>query len=204
MKNEKNEPIPELDENGKEKTGLNFKIGTVFDVNQTNAKEIGAVKSLEYRNKEVDVSPELLFMVANKVSEVYKLNVEFEDIKGGAKGYYSYFQDKIGLDNKPDKTPAMQLSTLFHELGHHLVHGKMLKNKDLTYKEMHDDKGRREGEAESVSYVLSQQFGIENNSELYIKAWGNSKNDLESMFKTVTDAVNKANKDLNLDQILTD
>ncbi|NPA64481.1 MAG: hypothetical protein GXO16_05860 [Epsilonproteobacteria bacterium] len=197
-------PVPERDEKGEIIKVMHFKIGTVFDVSQTNAIEIGAIKMLDYREKSAAVDEALLNKLADAIRENFGVEVEFREIKGLAKGRYSVEDRKIVVDNKPERTPAEKLSTLFHELGHHIIHGKDLAQKHLDYKDIHANRGEKEAQAESFSYVMSYQFGVENKSELYIKSWGATRKDLEQMFKTVTAAVRYAYKVVDFDKMLED
>lgn len=188
----KGEKIPELDQNGKPKTSLGFKTGKVMDVSHTNAEEIGAVKGLQYRNKEAIVSSDLVKEVSQKIQDKLGTEVLFDDING--KGWYSSTYDQICVNDT--MIDAMQLSTLFHELGHRLLH-----NED-NYEGIHLNRGAKEGEAESVSYALSKMFGVDNSSELYIKTWGNDSKELIERIERISGAIKTAIKELDLDELV--
>jgi hypothetical protein len=57
-----------------------------------------------------------------------------------------------------------------------------------NYKDIHLDTGQKEGERESVSYIISKFLDIEQKSELYLKSWDrnrvNMKEHLERIVKT--------------------
>ncbi len=194
------EKIPKRDEHGNIEKGLKFKAGTVFDVNQTTAKEIEAYKTLEYRTK-TDISESLFKTLSKEISEKFNVNVSVEPTGSSAKGYYNFEENKIVID--PAYSTSEKISTLFHELGHHQIHGKQFKEGTLNYDNLHKDRGAREGEAESFSYILSSMAGIKNKSELYIKTWGNSAKDLQERFQLITGAAKEAIKTLDLENIIS-
>jgi len=194
------EKIPRRDEHGKVLKGLGFKAGTVFDVNQTNAKKIGAYKSLDYRSK-IKVNESLFERLSKDISEKFSVNVSCEPTRSSAKGYYSYEENKIVVD--PAATTSEKISTLYHELGHHLIHGEQFKKGELDYSNLHLNRGAREGEAESFSYILSSMSGIENKSELYIKTWGNDAKDLKNRFELITGTAKSAIQTLDLESVIS-
>jgi len=195
-----NKPIPKLDDNGNPIQGIAFKAGTVFDVNQTNAKEIGAYKTLNYRTI-TQADDTLLQKLKKEISQKFNITVSEEPTNSQAKGYYSYEDNKIVIS--PIPTISEKISTLYHELGHHLIHGKQFKEGTLTYDNLHENRGAAEGEAEAFSYILSSMSNIENKSELYIKTWGNDANDLKDRFNLITTTAKEAISQLNLENILT-
>jgi len=193
------EKIPKRDENGKVIKGLGFKAGTVFDVNQTTAKEIGAFKTLDYRAK-IQINESLFERLQRDISKKFNVNVSVEPTGSRAKGYYNFEENKIVID--PAYSTSEKISTLFHELGHHQIHGKQFKEGTLNYDNLHKDRGAREGEAESFSYILSSMSGIENKSELYIKTWGNDGKDLKERFELIAGSAKETIETLDLENII--
>lgn len=204
FKNDENgKKIPKTNpDTGNVMRGLAFKSGAVFDVNQTKAKEIGAWKDLEYRNVAAEFTESGLKELISRIQDKYKVIVREENIAGGANGYYSYQDNLVVLDNKPDKTPAMKLSTLMHELGHHIIHGPEFREKKASYFEMHEARGAREGEAEAFSFALSSMFGVENKSELYIKTWGNDAAELKERLNKIRTAVMSSIETLKIEELI--
>ena len=188
----------EKDENGnKIKDGITFVKVPVFDVSQTNAMELGLIKNLDYRNIEVDISDELVEDFTNEISEKFNIDITFTDLNNAKLGgYYRPSDHSITINNGSNRTNTEQLSTLFHELGHAQLH-----NED-DYEAIHLDRGEKEGEAESVSYILSMKCGIENNSELYIKSWGNDTDTLKDRLERITSASLDVMKQINFEEIL--
>lgn len=186
-----------LDENGKRiKSGVKFIEVPVFDASQTNAEKIGKLPDLGYRNKRENISDEMLDEILTEVAKKYDLKIIEKDLKQPNLGGYYRKDTKeivintggIGSDGKSVKTNSQMLSTLFHELGHHLLHG------NENYDAIHMDKSQKEGEAESVSYILSSHVGIEQNSHLYIKGWDR---DLDSMKKSMNKIVTESRGVMN-------
>ncbi len=191
--------IPKRDEKGNIEKGLKFKAGTVFDVNQTTAKEIGAYKTLDYRSK-IKVNENLFDRLSNDISKKFNVNVSCEPTGSASKGYYSYEENKIVVDSA--YSASEKISTLFHELGHHQIHGKQFQEGTLNYDNLHENRGAREGEAESFSYILSSMSGIENKSELYISSWGDDSKSLKERFQVITGAAKEAIETLNLEHVV--
>ena len=196
--------MPRVDpKTGKEIKGLAFKSGAVFDVGQTNAREIGAYGSIEYRNRNAPAAEGILVSLKDGIRKKYNVEISEEALSGTAKGCYVISDRKIIIDNRPEMTVPVKISTLFHELGHHIMHGDELRNRKTDYMIIHNERGFREGEAEAFSYVLSSMFGIENRSELYIRNWGNSADDLKERFTKIHDAVKSGIETLKLDEIIS-
>jgi hypothetical protein len=198
--NEKGKKIPKLDEKGNVIKKLGFKLGNVFDVSQTTAKSIGAYKELEYRNRTADISDDVYSDLKNRIEKAFKINITEELMTDSAcGGYCDYSGKNIVINSSPERTAAMKTSTLFHEIGHALMHMDLVINDEVKEMELH--RGMREGQAEAFSYVLSSFFGIENKSELYIKTWGNDKDALKECISTISKAVKTAFNKLSLDKI---
>lgn len=176
------------------KKGLAFKVGNVFDIGQTNAKDIGAIKDLAYRDKDAEISPRLFDDMKKAIEDKYPVTVEVKDTGSNAKGYYDKTNSLIVVD--PNATDSSKVSTLFHELGHHMMHS------DLDYREIHLTRGQREGEAEAFAYAMASNFGIENNSELYISTWQNTPESMRESFTTISQNVKLAHNDLGITSYL--
>ena len=199
---EKGKKIPKLDEKGNVIKKLGFKLGNVFDVSQTTAKSIGAYKELEYRNSSINISDNIYSELINSIEKSFNIKVSEEVMTDSAcGGYCDYSGKNIVINASPERTAAMKISTLFHEIGHALMHTDLVISDEVKEMELH--RGMREGQAEAFSYVLSSFFGIENKSELYIKTWGNDKDTLKECISTVSNAVRKAFKNLALNEIVS-
>ncbi|XZL95924.1 LPD25 domain-containing protein (plasmid) [Clostridium perfringens] len=168
---------PVLDSNGKilkEKQlveWISYRTVPVFDISQTNGKEIptlidelkGSVKNNE--------------ILMNSLKGVSKAKITFEDIKGGAKGYYSYTDNRISINN--GMSEVQTLKTLIHELAHSRLH---------TMND-HKENNKKELEAESVAYIVTKHFDIDTSdySFGYLASWSKDKelSDFKDCLKTI-------------------
>lgn len=172
-----------LDEyNQKIKTSVSFLLVPVFDASQTNALETGKIKILTYRNQDETISNEMLNDLYKEVQDKYNIKIEEKKLEPNLGGYYQKNKNLIVINNHNLKSTNSKVGTLFHELGHHLLHGQD------NYKDIHLDTGQKEGERESVSYIISKFLDIEQKSELYLKSWkmdsSTIKEHLERIVKT--------------------
>ena len=183
---------PERDENGKIKKRLSYGVGHVFDVKQTNAKEIGAFRELNYRGEAVEIDADLLKEIATKITEKYQIPVEFvKDPTRSAGGWYTPGENKISVNLHKCKHNAHRLGTLFHELGHARMH----KDSDLS-------RNLAEGQAEAFAYAASSAFGIERDSQLYIKNWIEDEHSLTEVMGNISKQVRETFNDLKLNELI--
>jgi len=183
--------IPELDEDGKIRKIRCFGIGYVFDIKQTNAKEIGAFKDLEHRGKDIPIDADLVKEVANRITAKYKIPVDFVKDPGcTAGGWYDIRDKKIGINLAVSKTNAHRLGTLFHELGH-----------SCTLDDSQNSRKLAEGKAEAFAYAACSAFGIERDSQLYIKHWVSDKYSLKDVMGDISKKVREAFNDLKLNEL---
>lgn len=147
-------------------TGMAFKTVYVFDVSQTDGKEIP--EPVSELTGDVDAArKEAIFAAIRKVTGI---DVEFQDIKGGSKGYYSPALDTIVI--KTGMSDAQTLKTVFHEAAHKLLHDP--KSEIVTVKSPRNEK---EVQAESVAFMVAEKFGIDTSeySFPYIASWSEGK-----------------------------
>ncbi len=147
-------------------TGLAFKKTYVFDVSQTSGEEIPEFTS-ELHGDIDSAKKEAVFAALKKVTGI---DIEFKDIKGGSKGYYSYVNNQIVI--KAGMSDAQTLKTAFHEAAHCLLHDP--KKNIVTNKSPRNEK---EVQAESVAFMVSEKFGIDTSeySFPYIASWSDGK-----------------------------
>lgn len=96
---------------------MGFKIATVFDVSQTEGKELPAIGASELTG-DVDDYRKLF----NALTEICPVPIYTEDIQNGAKGYYSDAERKIVI--KSDMSQLQTIKTLIHEIAHEKLHAK--------------------------------------------------------------------------------
>ena len=158
----------------KEVTVTRFKLGNVFDVSQTEGKELPkAIHELTGSVKDY----EDLYRAAKAVSMDNQVPISFEDIKReSANGYYSPDENRIVI-SKGLKGQEHILKTIFHEMAHSDLHRG-------TNAQYGDDQYRKqELQAESVAYVVANHFGFDTSSYSfgYLAIWAKDKNGFEDM-----------------------
>ena len=155
------------EEKAPEKRLAGFRMGTVFDVSQTEGKELPSLGIDELRG---DVEGYEAVMGAIRKASRYP--IVFEDIEGGAKGYFSRAEPKRIAVQK-GMSQAQTLKTAVHELAHSVMHddGPSSERASLP------DRGTREVQAESVAYVVSSWLGLDTSdySFGYIASWSDGR-----------------------------
>lgn len=188
--------MPILDPLGKpvveevEITIPDFRVVPVFDVSQTEGKEISDIEVNELMGT---VENYTIFMQA--LSEVSPAPIEYETIDGGAKGYYSPADRRIAIQK--DMSEIQTIKTAIHEIAHAKLHD-MERNKELGIETLPKDHRTKEVEAESVAYTVCQHYGIETSdySFGYVAGWSSGKelnelkSSLELIRKTASELIN--------------
>lgn len=179
---------PMLDKDGKviteelESESLRFKLVPVFDVGQTYGEPLPEI----IENLAGDVTQYEAFL--DTLREVSTLPIEFEPLPENTDGYCRY-GEKIGI--REGMSEVQTISAVVHEITHAKLHDREKAPETAT------DKSRKmkEVEAESISYVVCQHFGIEtsSNSFGYLAEWGSE--DLKE-FKASLDTIRKESNDL--------
>lgn len=158
----------------------NFRVGSVFDVSQTNMPIDEINKTLD-PVLEDERAPEI---TDNFIKAIYKsdFKVEYVDnIESGAKGYCDFDNNKIVV--KKGMGNLMRLKVVIHEYAHSLAH-KHLKDNKMDYVE---HRNKYETEAESIAYVVSKYLGLDvsDYSNMYLYSWSKEKD-----FKEIDDSLN--------------
>lgn len=151
-----------------------FKLGNVFDVSQTEGKELPkAIHELTGDVKDY----EDLYRAAKAVSMDNQVPISFEEIKReSTNGYYSPDENRIVI-SKGLKGQEQILKTIFHEMAHADLHrGTNVQYGDDQYR-------KQELQAESVAYVVANHFGFDTSSYSfgYLAIWAKDKNGFEDM-----------------------
>lgn len=172
--NELNFSPSENETEEKEVTVTRFKLGNVFDVSQTEGKELPkAINELTGDVKDY----EDLYRAAKAVSMDNQVPISFEEIKReSTNGYYSADENRIVI-SKGLKGQEQILKTIFHEMAHADLHrGSNAQYGDDQYR-------KQELQAESVAYVVANHFGFDTSSYSfgYLAIWAKDKNGFEDM-----------------------
>ena len=163
-----------------------FKPVTVFDVSQTEGKDVPdiSVDALtgdveQYRN---------FFAALEKTSPV---PVAFEPIDTGANGYYHQIDKRIAI--KEGMSELQTVKTAIHEIAHAKLHAV---DKDAPEEEQPQfDRRTREVQAESVAYAVCQHYGLDTSdySFGYVAGWssGREVKELKASLETIRAAANE-------------
>lgn len=170
-------------------TGIAYKKVYVFDVSQTSGKELpDPVTEL---TGDIDTArKEVVFAALKKVTGI---DIEFQDIKGGSKGYYSSSKNQIVI--KSGMSDAQTLKTAFHEAAHNILHDP--KKDVVTAKSPRNEK---EVQAESVAFIVAEKFGMDTSeySFPYIASWSDGKQleQLKSALQEIQAAAKKISAEI--------
>ena len=149
-----------------EQTSIGFKKVYVFDVSQTSGDPIP-----EYVHElNEDIEDENVEAVINAVQDITGIPVDFEDIKSGAKGYYSYAEQRIVIQE--NLSGAQAVKTAIHECAHALLH-----DPDKKLPTMNTSRSDKEVQAESVAYIVASRYGLDTSdySFPYLASWSQGK-----------------------------
>ena len=192
---EKIDPItrtPILDADGKpvrevqEVTRPAFKVVSVFDVSQTEGREI---PSLGVDELSGDVREYEMFFEALKRS--CPVPMEFENIEGSAKGYYHQMDQRIAI--REGMSQVQTIKTAIHEMAHQRLHA--VDPLDEKSEIINQTRSSKEVEAESVAYTVCQHYGIETSdySFAYVAGWSHGKEtpELKASLNTIRKTANE-------------
>ena len=173
----------------KEITVPAFKIVPVFDVSQTEGREIPTIGVHELTDS-VEQYP-MFFEAIKKTSPV---PVEFENIRSGARGYYHQVEHRIAIQF--GMSEMQNLKTLIHEIAHARLHAIDKDNPP----ENPPDRYTKEVQAESVAYTVCQHYGLDTSdySFGYIAGWSKGKDlpELKASLETIRTASHELISDI--------
>ena len=171
-KDENNQPI--LDKNGKPETVTFFGLVPVFDVSQTEGKEMP--KAPEVKEQLTDLDYANLYRALMAIAKENDVSVRFEEMENSRRGYYSVPENQIVLrSNEMNKSQIIK--TFLHEMAHaELHHADNPQKEKLT-------RSTAELQAESVAYVVSSYYGIDTSdySFAYLSGWSADKETLADL-----------------------
>ncbi|EGL85635.1 hypothetical protein HMPREF9968_1069 [Streptococcus oralis SK255] len=171
-KDENNQPI--LDKNGKPETVTFFGLVPVFDVSQTEGKEMP--KAAEVKEQLTDLDYANLYRALMAIAKENDVSVRFEEMENNKHGYYSVPEKQIVLRSN-EMNKAQIIKTFLHEMAHaELHHADNPQKENLT-------RSTAELQAESVAYVVSSYYGIDTSeySFNYLSGWSADKETLADL-----------------------
>ena len=160
-----------------------YKVVSVFDVSQTEGKELPDI-AVDELTGDVDRYKDF-FAALEKTSPV---PIAFENIGGGSHGYYHLEDKRIAINE--GMSELQTLKTAIHEIAHAKLH-------DIDLNAPKDEQPRvdrrtREVEAESVAYTVCQHYGLDTSdySFGYVAGWSSGRElaELKSSLETIRNA----------------
>ncbi|ELY5747380.1 toprim domain-containing protein [Streptococcus iniae] len=155
-----------LDKDGKEQTRTTFKLVPVFDVSQTQGKELPRpIYELEGKHEDF----QNIYRATKAFAKSKDVTLTFDKNLTTSNGYYSPKNKSIVI--KSGMSPQQTLKTIFHELAH----------MDLKHDPENININQAELQAESVAYVVASHFGFDTSdySFGYLASWSEDKDTLE-------------------------
>ncbi len=180
------ESHPVVDANGKQVTETvtkefqGFRPAYVFDVSQTSGEPLPTLANM------LSGSVEDFEQMRDVLIAISPVPISFEEISGGANGYYSPASQCIVV--KADMSQLQTIKTMIHEIAHAtLGHGG---------KEDKWDRETKEVQAESVAFWVAQMMGLDTSdySFGYISGWSKDREVTElkenlDLIKTTADKI---------------
>ncbi|MEZ3491533.1 MAG: DUF4316 domain-containing protein [Lachnospiraceae bacterium] len=190
---------PVTDKNGKpvkEETEITvpaFKVVSVFDVSQTEGKELPSIGVDELTG---NVEHYADFFKAAELSA--PVPIGFEKIAGGSKGYYSQTDKRIAINE--GMSELQNIKTLIHETAHAKLHDIDL-NAPPEKQADRPDRRTREVQAESIAYAVCQHYGLDTSdySFSYVAQWSSGRElaELKASLETIRSTASELIKDID-------
>ena len=167
-----------------------YKVVSVFDVSQTEGRELPDI-AVDTLTGDVEQYKDF-FTALEKTAPV---PIGFEKIEGGAHGYYHLEDKRIALDESMSELQT--LKTAIHEIAHAKLHDIDL-NAPKNEQQPRVDRRTREVEAESIAYTVCQHYGLDTSdySFGYVAGWSSGreltelKSSLETIRSTAAEIIN--------------
>ena len=161
-----------------------YKVVSVFDVSQTEGKELPDI-AVDKLTGDVERYRDF-FAALEKTSPV---PIGFEQIPGSSHGYYHLEDKRIAIQE--GMSELQTLKTAIHEIAHAKLHDIDL-NAPENEQQPRVDRRTREVEAESVAYTVCQHYGLDTSdySFGYVAGWssGRELSELKSSLETIRSA----------------
>lgn len=175
---------------------LGFKLGTVFDVTQTNAKPEDYPNLFPNRKKEFQyVGKDLTSLQKSLLRYANQQNISVQTAKitnSAAKGYYRPDTHAIVLSDRNNESENTH--TLIHELAHSVLHNEQkMAQKDVALQ----GTPVVEYQAEMTAYIIAHHFGLdtEAHSLQYTAQWTKNLNEVAPLTEALEETRN-ASSDL--------
>ena len=161
-----------------------YKVVSVFDVSQTEGRELPDIAVDELTG---DVERYRDFFAA--LEKTSPVPIGFEQIPGSSHGYYHLEDKRIAIQE--GMSELQTLKTAIHEIAHAKLHDIDL-NAPENEQQPRVDRRTREVEAESVAYTVCQHYELDTSdySFGYVAGWssGRELSELKSSLETIRSA----------------
>ncbi len=173
-----------------------FKVVSVFDVSQTEGKELPDI-AVDMLTGDVECFKDV-FAALEKTSPV---PIGFEKIEGNSHGYYHLEEKRIAIDE--GMSELQTIKTAIHEIAHAKLHD-IDPNAPKEEQAGRPDRCTREVQAESVAYAVCQHYGLDTSdySFGYVAGWSSGreldelKSSLETIRSTAAEIINSIDEHL--------
>ena len=173
-----------------------YKVVSVFDVSQTEGKDLPDIAVDELTG---DVERYRDFFAA--LEKTSPVPIGFEQIPGSSHGYYHLEDKRIAIQE--GMSELQTLKTAIHEIAHAKLHDIDL-NAPENEQQPRVDRRTREVEAESVAYTVCQHYGLDTSdySFGYVAGWSSGrelselKNSLETIRSAAAEIINSIDETL--------
>ncbi|MEK5104996.1 ArdC family protein [Cytobacillus sp. FSL M8-0252] len=166
---------------------------SVFDVEQTEGKEIPQVRDFISSNMQED-------SYISKLYEDYKtflkdtknMSIDEQPTDKGVGGYFNRSTDEIVISTTENNNNTEKFKVLIHEYAHSQLHHKNSEMKNLP-------REHKEAQAESVAYVVSKYYGLDTEefSTGYIATWSKDMKLAKISLQEIQDVANKVIDDID-------
>lgn len=174
-----------LDKDGKVKTNIRFIPVKVFDVSQTNGKEL-SLNSVELENNVENYVD--IYKALKEIADKDNIKIVFVDKELMPRAYGSYTPAKNTVELRKGMGQGDTLSTLIHELAHAKYQSKIITTEEYALNELH---------AESIAYVTSKHLGLDTSKQSfgYLNSYMKDRKDFTDLDRVI-DKIHSDAKDL--------
>lgn len=174
-----------LDKDGKVKTNIRFIPVKVFDVSQTNGKEL-SLNSVELENNVENYVD--IYKALKEIADKDNIKIVFVDKELMPRAYGSYTPAKNTIELRKGMGQGDTLSTLIHELAHAKYQSKIIITEEYALNELH---------AESIAYVTSKHLGLDTSKQSfgYLNSYMKDRKDFTDLDRVI-DKIHSDAKDL--------
>lgn len=201
VEQEKVDPVskqPVLDSKGVPETEearvlKGFRLVSVFDVSQTNGKEIPSVRDFISREMANDDYMSKLYQdYKTFLVDTKEVDISEKETEKGVGGYFNRETEEIVISSTANVNDTEKFRVLIHEYAHALLHNKESTMKDLP-------RQHKEAQAESVAYVVSNYYGLDSSavSAGYIATWSQDMKLAKQALQEVQEVANTIIEDID-------